>query len=458
MILSLLGPALAVAACLAMVAPAWSATDETVPSLATEVVDLGALGALIEAGRFDEALDILQPLAVVYPRDPDVLFLLGLAAMQASLRPDAPEELREALLDLGITSFHKILIDVPGLVRVRLELARAFFLKGEDGLAREHFERVLTGDVPEAVAANVNQFLARIRARRRWSMHFGFALQPDNNIGGTSNERIIYIQGLPFVRDENELVTSGVGLSMWTGGEYQLPVEGRPLQFRMGSNLSRKEYTGREFDEMTLSAHAGPRWLLDQDTELSVLANLRRRWTADQIDSDGWGASAELSRRLSPGVSANAQASVNRSNYRRKKYLDGWSYNLSFGGAWIPVPVLRANATIGYGKENTQSDKWSNASRSIGAGVQVALPRGFTVGGNVRKEWKGYGDGWGVFILGGGPRNDRTRTVSASVFNRGVTLLGFSPQLILTNDVRKSNAQLHGYKRNRGELQFVRQF
>ena len=376
MILSRLGPALAVAAYLAMAAPVWSATDETAALLATEVVHLGAVGALIEAGRFDEALNILQPLALAHPGDQDVLFLLGLAATQASQRPDAPEELREALLDLGITSFHTILVDEPGLVRVRLELARAFFLKGEDGLAREHFERVLTADVPEAVAANVNQFLARIRARRRWSMHFGFALQPDNNIGGTSNERIIYIQGLPFVRDENELVTSGVGLSMWTGGEYQLPIEGRPLQFRMGSNLSRKEYKNSEFDEMTLSAHAGPRWLLNPDTELSVLANLRRRWAADQIDSDGWGASAEISRRLSPGVTANAQASVNRSSYRLKKYLDGWSYNLSFGGAWIPVPVLRANASIGYGKENTQSDKWSNASRSIGAGVQVALPRG----------------------------------------------------------------------------------
>ena len=33
----------------------------------------------------------------------------------------------------------------PGLVRVRLELARAFFLKGEDSLARSHFERVLAG-------------------------------------------------------------------------------------------------------------------------------------------------------------------------------------------------------------------------------------------------------------------------------------------------------------------------
>ena len=56
-------------------------------------------------------------------------------------------------------SFRTILIDQPELVRVRLELARAFFLKGRGRAgAREHFERVLAGDVPDAVvAANVQR-------------------------------------------------------------------------------------------------------------------------------------------------------------------------------------------------------------------------------------------------------------------------------------------------------------
>ncbi len=51
---------------------------------------------------------------------------------------------------------------------MRLELARAFFLKHEDTLARLHFEQVLAGDVPPAVAANIQRFL---RARRRWQAH-----------------------------------------------------------------------------------------------------------------------------------------------------------------------------------------------------------------------------------------------------------------------------------------------
>ena len=453
-----LGRVLAVAAFLLLGVPALSAVESSEPTSESLEAQLSTVGALFGAGRYEEALDLLQPLALEQPDNTDILFLLGLVATEASQRSGASEEVREALLDLGISSFHTILVEEPGLVRVRLELALAFFLKGEDGLAQEHFELVLAGEVPDAVRANVNEFLAQIRARRRWSMHFGFALQPDDNIGGASNERIIYISGLPFERDVDELTTSGIGFSVWTGGEYQVPFEGRPVRLRMGSNVSRKEYRGGEFDEMTLSAHAGPQWLVDQNTDLSLLADVSRRWVSDRINNDEWGARVELGRRLSLTVTADARVSAKSRHYRERKHLDGWSYNLSLGGAWIPLPILRANASIGYAKEDTESDKWRNTSRSIGAGVQVALPYGFTVGGNARREWKGYGGGWGVFTPGGGPREDRTRTVSVSVFNRGLTLLGFSPQLILSNDVRKSNAQLHGYRRNRGELQFVRQF
>ena len=86
-----------------------------------------------------------------------------------------------------------MLVDDPGLTRVRLELARAFFYKGEDSLSKHHFERVLAGTPPGPVVANVRRFLAQIRARRRWKMHLGFSLAPDTNIGGTSDERTIYL-------------------------------------------------------------------------------------------------------------------------------------------------------------------------------------------------------------------------------------------------------------------------
>ena len=42
--------------------------------------------------------------------------------------------------------------------------------------------------------------------------------------------------------------------------------------------------------------------------------------------------------------------------------------------------------------------------------------------------------------------------------HRAFTLFGFSPQVALVREVRKTNAQLYDYKRFGGELRFVRQF
>ena len=104
----------------------------------------------------------------------------------AAQQPGMPDDTRENLLNEAIGAFRTMLIEEPRLLRVRLELARAFYLKGEEELARRHFELVLAADPPEPVVANVRRFLAELQARRRWSYRLGAALAPDSNIGGTS--------------------------------------------------------------------------------------------------------------------------------------------------------------------------------------------------------------------------------------------------------------------------------
>ena len=228
-------------------APAWSA--EAAPSspvtAGRSAADTVAEArALIRAGRFNDALVVLRPFVKRGAVEPDVLFLIGLASIGASRQPGLLEDARNTLLAGAIAAFRTMLIDKPGLVRVRLELARAFFYKREDGLSQENFERVLAGNPPEPVVANVRRFLSQIRARRRWNMHLGFAVAPDTNIGGTSNERTIYIFGLPFRRDAESLTTSGVGLSVWGGGEYQHPLGRSGPVSVMGMDASRREYSG----------------------------------------------------------------------------------------------------------------------------------------------------------------------------------------------------------------------
>ena len=196
-------------------------------------------------------------------------------------------------------------------------MARAFYLKGEDELARRHFEFVLAGNVPASVAANVQDFLNQIRARKRWSFSIGAAIAPDSNIGAGSDERIIDIFGFPFRRDQEELTTSGVGVSVWGGAEYQVPVAER-LRLSAGGNFSRREYEGSQFDQLFLATHLGPRWLIDRDTDASVLLSGRQNWLGTVKDHHALGGRVEVGHRVSQAVTVQGRASWHGRRYRTR--------------------------------------------------------------------------------------------------------------------------------------------
>ena len=413
--------------------------------------------ALINMGRFAEALELLRPLTEKGAVDANLVFLRGLAALEASQRPGVSEDEREVLLDEAVDSFRSMLVARPDLVRVRLELARAFYLQRKDSLAREHFERVLAGDLPREVAANVRTFLVKIRARRRWRAYFGAAIAPDSNIGSGSEEEFIELIGLPFRRNAEDLPTSGVGLSVWTGGEYVYPLGAR-TRVRAGGDLSRREYPGSKFDETTLAAHLGPRWFAGPRTDVSVLASARRRLVEQSDDYDELGVRIETGRRLTPRVSGNARLSWHDRRYRTSRSLDGPVRDLSLGASWVAAPTLRLNASIGYATESPERVRNRFASRRLRVGGQWALPRGFSLGGSAAVRWTDYEGAQFPPTSDGLPREDRTRTLSASFHHRRFTLFGFSPKVTVTNEARSTNAQALDYRRTRAELSFVRQF
>ena len=439
---------------------AWAA--EATPSSQTSVgratADaLAEAQALLGARQFNDALSLLRPFVERGDVPPNVFFLIGLASLGASQQQGVAEERRETLLDEAIAAFRAMLIDQPGLVRVRLELARAFFYKGEDGLSREHFERVLAGNPPAPVVANVRRFLSRIRARRRWNVYLGFAVAPDTNVGGTSDERIIYIWGLPFRRDEASLTTSGVGLSVWGGGEYEHPI-GERVRLRLGMDGSRREYSGDSYDRMLVGWHVGPRVFVNRSTEFSLLGDWRHQWSANDPDYFDLGGRLTLRHRFSGRLTASGRASWYDRRYQKRKSLDGPVRDFALNASWVLTPTLRLDASAGYGRDRPESPSNRNESFRLQTGVSVALPKGFTVGGGGGVRWANYEAPWYPYTPADERRKDTTYNVRLSVHNRALTFFGFSPEASLVHEVRNTNAQLYDYKRTGGELRVVRQF
>ena len=104
----------------------------------TTALRISELGIWIAAAHVAVALIVgASQIAVVW---------YGIRAMQQAAQAELDK--RDELLDRAIAEFRAILVARPNLVRVCLELARAFFLKGDDSLARRQFEIVLAGKPP----------------------------------------------------------------------------------------------------------------------------------------------------------------------------------------------------------------------------------------------------------------------------------------------------------------------
>ncbi len=388
-------------------------------------------------------------------------FKIGMNALKAAHGAASPEA-RDARLDEAISVFRSILIDRPELVRVRLELARAFFMKEEDTLARRHFEHALAGNLPPAVAANIQRFLNIMRARRRWQARFGFAVAPDSNLNTASDNRTIWLDTpwgrLPFLRGAETAPKSGLGLSVWGGGEYQYPLAAR-WRLRSGADASVREYKGGLFDRQFASAYLGPRWLIDARTEGSLLATVQRQWSSGTPETDQYGLRLEAARQLTPRLSVQGRAGLRERNCRDCDWLDGPVGEVSLGANWVALPILRVGGNAGWNWSRAEEEDWRTDGPTASLGATLALPLGFTVGARATMVWTDYeGRGFRHRTRDRQPREDKTRILSLSVHNRAVTVLGFSPRLSLINEQRETNAQALDYERDRAELSFVRQF
>lgn len=97
----------------------------------------------------------------------------------------------------GVLALERYLLNFPENVEARLELARGYFVLGEDARARDEFEAVTRLDPPPAVQARINRFRDAIRARESRfkttaNLFFEIGLGYDSNVnGGVSGANIV---------------------------------------------------------------------------------------------------------------------------------------------------------------------------------------------------------------------------------------------------------------------------
>src|SRR6185437_11282494 len=100
--------------------------------------DTQAAQLLIANNRLDDAKRFLDHVLAAKPDDSELLFLRANVAV-------AQQD-----YDTAVSLFRRILVREPEAERVRLELARAFFLKGDYDNADRQFRFARAGDVNDA--------------------------------------------------------------------------------------------------------------------------------------------------------------------------------------------------------------------------------------------------------------------------------------------------------------------
>jgi tetratricopeptide (TPR) repeat protein len=406
-----------------------------------QITNNEAAALLIQADRLDDAKRVLALSLQQNPNDYEAIFMIGLIAVA------------EQRYDEAIASFRQILAAEPERERVRLELARAFFLQGDYDNAERNFRFARAGDLPDEVRVNIDQYIAVIQRVKRWSYDVLFALADDTNVNGATTAQQVDIYGLPFTLSDDARQTSGVGIMFDVGGDWS-PLLSQNIKARIGARVRRLEYGGGDFDDMTVSVYAGPS-LLFQRWQIDVIATGFQRWYGNTPYNQGIGGRGAVLHALTPriqiGLGLNGQSVI----YKTAAGYDGAVTSADFQIGYTITPSSVVRFTAGIGEQRAELKALANTSHWLAVNYYRDLPLGFSAGLEPAILWTTYNAPLAAF---GVTRSDSTWAIRLDLLNRRLEYRGFAPRLSFIYVNQSSNIELYRYSRSQIQLGLTRQF
>jgi hypothetical protein len=433
-----------------LVWPAISAASDA-PAAPTATIEQGgrtraisgmqAAMALMQAGKIIEARKVLLALEQSQPNDSQTQFLLGLIAVQQKAYSEA------------IRRFRRILVHEPGAARVRLELARAFFLNHDWDNAERQFRLARAARLPAGAIANIDQYLYAIRQSRRWSYNVSLAAAPDTNLNAGPAVGQIDIFGLPFQLSDQTRHHSGVGAAVDLGGGWSTPAS-RRLRLSLGAQFHGLIYPNHDFDDLSLAVYAGPELLLRR-WDVGVRAVAFRRWYGDRDYNRGAGGSLNGVYYLSSRFGLAGSAGAQMIRFAALPEQDGVAASGSLGGFYAPDPLSLARASIAVTRQTAKTRAYAYTAEQLILGYDRDLPGGLSVSLEPSVAHSRYDAPLAAF---GKVRADWQWTAQVTLLDRRIDVAGFTPRLLYAFTRNESDIPLYSYQRNRFEIGVTRVF
>jgi hypothetical protein len=322
-------------------------------------LDLDRLQRLVEAGRMEAAYELAAEHRTESEGRLRFDLYYGIAAIDAGYVAE------------GVFALERVLMRRPGLDRARLELARGYFLLGEDRRARTEFRTVLAHQPPEAVAAAIERYLEAIRRRagRYETVVTAYAELAggwDSNINSaTDADSVAIFDGaLQLDISDDSQARSDAFWRVGAGGEVRQPLTPHMGVFAGVDARRRGHADGAAFDTGRLSARAGWQWRGDV-SRLRLTGRAQRFFLHDGPYQDSAGGGADFRYTLTDTTAASVFGQVDWLDYADQPIRDSrlWTAGLGlhhlFRGAYRPA----ASLTLFGGHEAADED--SDAARAV---------------------------------------------------------------------------------------------
>jgi len=391
-----------------------------------ELSDLATARLLIRAGRLEHAHAFLEQ-AVPGTQEERIerLFLLGSI------------ELRLGMSERAVERFEAILALRPELTRVRLELARAYYLAGRVDKARRTLRVSLADELPSSVEAAVESFVQQIDARRRWSVSLGANLLPETRRRDLES---VLIGGVPFVLDEEARGSSGAGVLLSGGVSFSNELTDG-VRGVLASSAAAKSYERSSWNETTVSGEVGAARILDQGT-VSGGIRFGRVWAGGEPERTTLGPWARGEWRLSGSTRIDLALNADRRRHDTRTTRDG--RRLALTARVAHAVNARVAVTIEPIFEIVSAHEQHHANRLFGVGARTLrdFQGGLAVTLGASATARRYVGPDPLFAT---RRIDRTVRVLATVRHRALRLGGFAPYIGVSLERNSSTIPVHEY-------------
>jgi hypothetical protein len=314
--------------------------------------------SLAESGRAADA----YALGKQHPEalgDPVFDFFFGIAAIDAGQAGD------------GVLALERYILVFPDNTSARLQLARGYFILGEDSRAREEFEELRKLDPPTDVAATLERYLDAIRLREtRYTTSSGgyveWGLGTDSNVNsGVSNANISLPNLGPVIVGPGGTKNRDTFNHVGAGGYVTHPILPGVALYANGTAEWKLNGTHKMFDQGSYSASAGVSLLKEKEL-FRVGLNHGLIYIDNERYRSSTGISGEWQHQIDQHQAFTLGAQTGRLTYAglnspRDANFVGLTggYRKLFNHAWQPI----LSASVNVGREDAMASGREDLSR-----------------------------------------------------------------------------------------------